>query len=341
MKFARPVLLAGALLATTTTACGGAARAGSVAVAPAPAGVEVRLPDPGNSGVLAVARKDGSLERALAAVHATVSWSAAPAAPAGFAQAAQALDSGALDVAQGTISTGLALLAGQPAFEFFAAAQPDPVGEGILVKNNSGIRTVRDLIGRRVAVDPGGPGEYLLLQALAKNGVPADRVQRVRLDPAATRSAFATGEVDAWATTGEPVVTELARSSAYMVVSGFGAGSDNYRLWAVRTELVRQHPDVVRALYRYLHEAEGRAQQDPAAYLNVFTDSGPDSVSGRAEELRVDAGRAASPVEPIREADTVRLEKVAKLLADQGVVPAAIDVRAHLLDPAVLTGGAG
>ncbi|MFC8448009.1 NrtA/SsuA/CpmA family ABC transporter substrate-binding protein [Kitasatospora sp. NPDC057223] len=334
MKLARPALAAAALL--TATACGGSAEAGSAVSADTPPAVQVRLPEPGNSGVLAVAKKDGSLDRALAAVHAKVAWTPAPA---GFAEAAEALNSGRLDAAQGAVSTVLAPLAGTPGFSIFGVAQPDPIGEGILVKNNSGIKSVKELAGRKVAVDDGGTGEYLLLQALAKHKVPAEQVQRVHLGPEATRTAFATGEVDAWATTGEPVVTELAHASAYLVSSAFGAGSDNYRLWAVRTELAQQHPEVVRALYQYLHEAGDRARQDPAAYLNVFTDSGPDAVSGRAKEVLVDVGRAAAPVELVQEADTVRLEKVAQLFAAQKVTPSVVDVRSHLLDPSRLAGG--
>ncbi len=334
MKLARPALAATALLAAT--ACGGTAEAGSAVSVGTPVTVQLRLPDPGNAGVLAVAKKDGSLDRALAAVHAQVAWTSAPG---GFAEAAEALNSGRLDAAEGTISTGIRPLAGKPAFEFFGAAQPDPIGEGILVKNNSGIRSVKELAGRKVAVDEGGTGEYLLLQALAKHKVPAGQVQRVHLSPEATRTAFATGEVDAWAATGEPVVTELSHASAYLVSSAFGAGSDNYRLWAVRTELAEQHPEVVRALYQYLHEAGDRARQDPAAYLNVFTDTGPDAVSGRAKEVLVDVARAAAPVEPIQEADAVRLEKVAQLFAAQQVTASVVDVRSHLLDPAKLAGG--
>lgn len=336
MKFARPVLAATALLAAT--ACGGNAEAGPAsAPAGAAAAVELRLPEPGNSGVLAVAKKDGSLDRALAAVHAKVTWTSAPA---GFAEAADALNSGRLDAAQGSISTGLLPLAGKPGFALFGAAEPDPIGEGILVKNNSGIKSVKDLAGRKVAVDAGGAGEYLLLQALAKYKVPAEQVQRVRLSPEQARSQFSIGEVDAWAATGESVVTELAHASAYLVTSGFGAGSDNYRVWAVRSELARQHPEVVRALYDYLHEADGKAQRDPAAYLNVFTSSGPEAVSGRAKDVRVDVGRAAAPVGPIQEADAVRLEKVAQLFAAQHVTPSVVDVRSHLLDVNSLAGSA-
>lgn len=36
--------------------------------------IDVRIPDPGNSGVLALGKKDGSLDKALGKVGARVKW---------------------------------------------------------------------------------------------------------------------------------------------------------------------------------------------------------------------------------------------------------------------------
>jgi len=328
LKLARLALTAPALLAAT--ACGTTIGPGASAGAATPAEtVQVRLPDPGNSGVLAVAKKDGSLDRALAAVHAQVAWTNVPAA---FADSAQALNSGQLDVAQGTIADGLGVLGKRPGFTLFGVSQPDLMGEGVLVKNNSRLRTVKDLAGRKVAVDHGGTGEYLLLKALAKNGVPVDAVERVYLDTEHAFQAFKSGEVDGWAVYGAPVAPALTQANAHFVASGRGVSSDNYRIWAVRSALAEQHPEVVKALYGYLHEAGTKAQGEPAAYLNVFTDSGPQAVAADQRDLLVDFGKGAAPVQPITDADTVRLEKVAQLFAQQRVTDGTVDVRAHLLN---------
>src|SRR5690348_15640704 len=186
MKNPRPALLAaGALLATVSLAACGSAADGAKASADGAAGaeVELRLPDPGNSGFLALGRKDGSLTKALAAVHAKVAWTGS-AGP--FAPAAQELNAGKLDIAQGSITSAIAALAQRPGFRLFSQVAPDKVGEGILVRKGSSIASVRDLIGKKVAVNKGGTAEYLLLKALAQAGVPADKVTRVYLNPAQT-----------------------------------------------------------------------------------------------------------------------------------------------------------
>ncbi|MHC3412737.1 ABC transporter substrate-binding protein, partial [Streptomyces sp. DT17] len=70
--------------------------------------VSIRIPDPGNSGVLALGKKDGSLDRALAKGGAKVAWTGS-AGP--FAPAAQALNADQLDIATGSITSGITSLA--------------------------------------------------------------------------------------------------------------------------------------------------------------------------------------------------------------------------------------
>jgi len=324
VKLARTALTVPVLLAVT--ACGAATADAGAGTGPT---VEVRLPDPGNNGALALAKKDGSLDRALAAVHARVSWSTAPA---DFGAAARQLDSGALDAAESSIAEGAAALGDRPGLRIFGVAKPDPMGEGVLVKNGSKLRTVKDLAGRRVAVERGSAGEYLLLKALQKNNVPVSRVERVYLDRARAEEAFRVGDVDGWAATGPSVVMALTEANAHLVATGSGIDSDNYRFWAVRGELADRHPEVVKALYHYLHARTRAFQGDPAAFLNVFTDTGPQAIVREERELVIDFGKGAAPVEPATPVDTERLERVAQLLAEQRLTPARVAIRPLVLN---------
>ncbi|MFI1194804.1 ABC transporter substrate-binding protein [Micromonospora sp. NPDC020750] len=297
--------------------------------------IEVRIPDPGNAGVLALGKKDGSLDAALSAVGARVAWTGSSGP---FAPAAQAINAGQLDVALGSITSAVGALAGSPGFTLFAAAQPDPVGEGILVKGDSPIRGVADLAGRKVAVNKGGTGEYLLLRALATANVPADRVERVYLRPDQSAPAFESGQVDAWASWSTYVVSALA-GGARLLVDGRTLGSDNATVWAVRSAFATDHPEVVRALYAYLRDKGAASQADPAPFVNVFTDAGPQSVSGRAREITIDFARRSSPVEPIGADLLARFDTVARFFVDAGVTPKKVDVAAHVLDVTKLPAG--
>ncbi|MFD8481500.1 NrtA/SsuA/CpmA family ABC transporter substrate-binding protein [Kitasatospora sp. NPDC059673] len=299
--------------------------------------VALRVPDPGNSGFLAKGKKDGSLDRALAAVHAKVVWTGS-AGP--FAPAAQALNADQLDVAQGSITSAIAALAQKPGFELFAQIAPDEAGEGILVKNGSPIKEVKDLIGKKVAVSQGGTSEYLLLKALEKNGIPADQVQRVYLRADQTSGVFNSGQVDAWATWGAFSIPAIANTGAHLLVDGRAIGSDNYAVWAVRSRFAEQHPEVVKAFYGYLHENGAKEKADPAAYLNVFTDAGPTAVSPAEQQIAVEFGRQRAVDSPITEADSARFAVVAAFYADQGVTKAKVDVKPYLISINSLGGDA-
>ncbi|MFJ8433251.1 NrtA/SsuA/CpmA family ABC transporter substrate-binding protein [Kitasatospora sp. NPDC094019] len=341
MNPTRPLLAATALLATTLlTACGSSADGGAAAAGGDGSGraeVRLRLPDPGNNGFLALGKKDGSLDRALAAVHAKVAWTGS-AGP--FAPAAQALSADQLDIAQGSITSAVAALAQKPGFKLFAQTAPDGVGEGILVKNGSPVKSVQDLVGRKVAVSQGGTSEYLLLKALAKNGVPADKVERVYLRADQTAGVFNSGQVDAWATWNTFSTPSIANSGAHFLVNGKEVGSDNYAVWAVRNGFADQHPEVVKTFYTYLRENGLKEKADPAAYLNVFTDSGPTAVTAAEKDVATEVTRQGAAADAIAEADIARFGTVAAFFAEQKVTKEPVDVKPYLIDLGALGGGA-
>ncbi|MFD5320698.1 NrtA/SsuA/CpmA family ABC transporter substrate-binding protein [Streptomyces sp. NPDC127098] len=332
MRIPRLALVTVTALVTLTalTGCGGSQADAADGAEPA---VTIRIPDPGNSGVLALGKQDGSLERALAEVNAEVAWTGS-AGP--FAPAAQSLNADQLDIATGSITSGITSLSQNPGFAFFTATAPDPAGEGILVRDGSGIDSVADLVGRKVAVNEGGTGEYLLLKALQEEGIDPDEVERVYLRPDQTAAVFNAGQVDAWAVWAAYSVAEIGSGDAHFLVDGADIGSDNYSLTAVRTEFAEQHPDVVRALYTYLHEASVREREDPEAFLNVNTDVGPQALTGEALRVQVEFSAQGGTVEPITDADIERFQDVARFYAEQGVTPEEVDIAAHVLDVTTL-----
>ncbi|MEU3567488.1 NrtA/SsuA/CpmA family ABC transporter substrate-binding protein [Kitasatospora sp. NPDC036755] len=332
VKTPRPVLVAALLLASTALAACGSSADGAKASSGGAGGkadVVLRLPDPGNNGFLARGKKDGSLDRALAAVHAKAAWTGS-AGP--FAPAAQALSADQLDVAQGSITSAVAALAQKPGFKLFAQTAPDGVGEGILVKNDSPVKSVQDLIGRKVAVSQGGTSEYLLLKALAKNGIPAEKVERVYLRADQTSGVFNSGQVDAWATWNTFSTPAIANAGAHFLVNGQEVGSDNYAVWAVRNGFADKHPEVVKAFYAYLRENGEKEKADPAGYLNVFTDAGPTAVTPAEKDVAVNVSRQGTPAAAISDADVARFGTVAQFFADQKVTKQLVDVKPFLID---------
>ncbi|MGW0994067.1 NrtA/SsuA/CpmA family ABC transporter substrate-binding protein [Streptomyces sp. NPDC002523] len=336
MRFRQlPLVAVSVLAAMGLTACsssGSTAASGS-----SDATITVRIPDGGNSGVLAQARKDGSLDRALAKVHAKVAWTGTAGA---FAPAAQELDANALDIAEGSITSATAALAQNPGFKLFASVTPDQMGEGILVKDPA-IKTVKDLVGKKVAVWHGGTSEYLLLKALRLNHIPADKVKRVYLQPKDIAPVFNSGQVDAWATWAAFSVAQLAQPGTRFVVTNKEIDSENYAVWAVRTGFAEQHPEVVKALYQYLHDAGLKQQRNPETYLNVNTDAGPRALSPAQKAVEIPIDKALGTAEPIGADELEHFHSVARFFAEEKVIKGAFDVKPYVIDVNSLPASAG
>ena len=89
------------------------------------------------------------------------------------------------------------MIAGSP-LVFTQFCVVDPRSTAIIAKDGSGIDRVEDLVGKTVAVNRSGLGEFLLVAALEKHKVPRDAVKIVYLNPPDAAPAFSQGKIDAW-----------------------------------------------------------------------------------------------------------------------------------------------
>ncbi|WP_408590879.1 ABC transporter substrate-binding protein [Novosphingobium sp.] len=178
----------------------------------------------GASGVLRVGSQKGGTKALLLASGAlegpryTVEWSEFPAAQ----NLLEALGSGAVDLGLiGDAPFQFAYQSGSPIKAVAVQSVPDPQ-EGtlsILVAKGSPLQSLQDLIGKKVATTHGSIGHYLVLRALAANGLKADAVKVVFLSPSDSRAALQTGAVDAWSVWAPYTVAALAEG-ARIVVDG-------------------------------------------------------------------------------------------------------------------------
>lgn len=113
-------------------------------------------------GIIPIARQRGELERKLATQNIKVEWSGP------FDRCATLLSSlngNRADIGGcGDIPSISGIAAGQPlCIGFVQRPSPDSLSNAILVRGDSPIRKPTDLVGKKVAVNQGGAGEYLLL----------------------------------------------------------------------------------------------------------------------------------------------------------------------------------
>jgi sulfonate transport system substrate-binding protein len=116
---------------------------------------------------------------------------------------------------------------------YVAASAPRPANGAILVGKNSSIKTVPDLVGRRIALLDGSFHTYLLARVLEAEGLALKDVTRVELPPIPSRAALLSGEVDAWIAMA-PHLAEALASSDMCELLPCGAAIPNRSLfWTI------------------------------------------------------------------------------------------------------------
>lgn len=165
-------------------------------------------------GTKAVLLASGALKGADYAIE----WSDFPAAQ----NLLEALGSDAVDVGLvGDAPFQFAYQSGSPA-RAVAALKAEARGPGalaILVEGKSSARSIKDLVGKRIATTRGSIGHFLVLRALEDAGLAPNSVKLVFLSPSDSRAALQTGAIDAWSTW-VPYTAAALAEGARIVVDG-------------------------------------------------------------------------------------------------------------------------
>ena len=141
-----------------------------------------------------IAQRQRSLETALAPLGVTVDWVQFAAGP----PLVEALNVGAIQLGWTGDAPPIFGQSSGAAISYVAALPPNGAGEAIIARPDSGIATLADLRGRKVAVGKGTSAQNLLIAALEAHGLAFSDVEPVFLGPADAAAAFGSGAVDAW-----------------------------------------------------------------------------------------------------------------------------------------------
>lgn len=229
----------------------------------------------GKGGLPGIACTRGEFEKTLARDGIKVQW----VGPfPNHAPSLQAVTGGSADFGFGGSTTPAlaAMIAGSPlVFTQFAVVEPRSTA--IIAKDGSGITKVSDLVGKTVAVNRSGLGEFLLVAALEKHGIARDKVQFVYLNPPDAGPAFSQGKVDAWSMWSPGV--DIARVE-YKAHDVFFEGRDldfliDFNSYVTHRKFAQENADIVRAVNAaYRAEGEWISRNPREAEILVQKDAG-------------------------------------------------------------------
>src|SRR5437763_3612925 len=141
--------------------------------------------------------------------------------------------------------------------------------EGLVVRSNSGIQSVKDLAGKTVALVLGSTSEFALDATLEKAGVDPTSVHKLNMAPSAMHAAWSNHSIDA-AYVWDPVLDAISHDNGNVLGTDLDVKQQApvYSLSLVNTSWGTAHPDLVKefiqaqnAAVTFYHQYQDEALQ--------------------------------------------------------------------------------
>ncbi|GKS96283.1 NrtA/SsuA/CpmA family ABC transporter substrate-binding protein [Acidovorax sp. SUPP2825] len=282
----------------------------------------------GRGGLPGLAKTRGAFEKRLAQDGIKVQW----VGPfPNHAPSLQAVTGGSSDFGFGGSTTPAlaAMIAGSPlVFTQFAIVEPRSTA--IIAKDGSGIDKVQDLVGKSVAVNRSGLGEFLLVAALEKHGIDRNQVKFVYLNPPDAGPAFAQGKIDAWSMWSPGV--DIARTE-YKAHDVFFEGRDldfliDFNSYVTHRKFAEENTAIVHAVNAaYAAEAQW-ATQNAAEAEALYQQDANYSDAVRASLLQL---KRRWEVHGVNDAAFIqKFQNAADWLSQRKILPQKVQVKDYL-----------
>lgn len=144
----------------------------------------------------------------------------------------EAIHGDALDLGSGSEIPAVFAARQKADVRFVAVTHEDLNNQATLARKDADIRGIADLKGKRVGYVRATTSHYYLARQLAEAGLSFADIQAAALTPADGLSAFARGDLDAWAIYGYNGQIARTQYGARVIKTGVGYLSGNFPLYA-------------------------------------------------------------------------------------------------------------
>lgn len=234
----------------------------------------------------------------------------------------EALNVGGLDITADVADAvpPFALAAGAN-LTYYASEAPSPTAQAIVVKNDSTIRTVAQLKGKKVGFAKGAGAHYLVLAALRSAGLTIADIEPAYLTPADGRAAFESGAIAAWVIW-DPFLAAVQRQSGARVLQD-GQGLSSYRrFYLAATPYAKRRGDVLSVVFNKLRNAGVWIKANPAEAAKWYA-----PVTGLdAETVEAANARRSYAVQAVDGAGLLEQQRSADAFSAAGIIPRKVVV---------------
>lgn len=131
-----------------------------------------------------------------------------------------------------------------------------------VVVGRAGMNTMKDLRGKRVAVESGAVGAFVLSRALTLNGMQASNISIVHLETNEHLAAFKKGNIDG-AVTFDPYCGQMLEAGAHTVFDSTQIPGEIVDLLAVRASVLDKNPKAVQSVLTAWFKALDYLEHNP------------------------------------------------------------------------------
>jgi len=292
---------------------------GTFAVAPAQAEerpAEIRIGTQ-KGGLFPAVRQRRSVEDAFKPLGIEVKWIDFQFGP----PLLEAINVGSVDFGFVGDAPPIFAQAGGARIRYVAAVRSEGRNQAILVPQDSPIKSIADLKGKRVAFGKGSSAHNLLVAALEQGGLSWADITPAPLAPADATVAFVKGAVDAWSIWDPYFALAELKEKARVIVTDRDVHKPN-AFYIAASDFVARHPSVVAKL-NAIFANEGK-----------WADSHHDEVArAQAEATGVDieaikrfVDRSSYQVTPVDDEVIRSQQAVADRFARLGLIPKPVNV---------------
>ncbi|WP_176511978.1 sulfonate ABC transporter substrate-binding protein [Pseudomonas faucium] len=275
-------------------------------------------------GTLVLLKAKGTLEKRLAEQGVQVQWTEFPGGP----QLLEGLNVGSIDFGvTGETPPVFAQAAGADLL-YVAYEPPAPHSEAILVPKGSPIQSVKELKGKKVALNKGSNVHYLLVRALQDAGLQYSDIQPVYLPPADARAAFERGSVDAWVIWDPYQAAAEQQLQARTLRDGKGL-VDNHQFYLATRNYATQHPAVINTLIEEVRAVGQWSQANP----QQVTDQVAPLLGLPAEITLTSVKRQGYGASPLTPEVVASQQKIADTFTALKLIPKALSIKDVIWTP--------
>lgn len=272
------------------------------------------------NSVLALAKRQGALEKRLSDRGISVEWSEFTSGP----PLLEALGAGALDFGATGDVPPLFAQAANGNLLYVGIYTGSPESSAILVRKDSPIQTLADLKGKRVAFKRGSSAHNVAVKALRKGGLTISDIQPLDLTPPDAAAAFKTGAIDAWSIWDPYLAIAEADPDTRILATARGI-VDSFSYFLANGDFTKDNPQVIIDVIDELAKVGAAAQSDLDGTVKAMSE-----ITGvQAEVTRVVLTRPGANlggVSTITDAAITYQQGLADEFYNLGIVPKKLNV---------------